>query len=150
MSLFQFGFQRTSCSSSGSFDPGQHAFVPDHMPAIEESGLGIVEYQSALSTVSDVANPTPTKKRRLRGTYIQYSPKDRAKIGQYGLEHGNESVVSLATNKTKTVFINRAHSKIMFILVIQFARATRALPSEGNHRDGQGLLVADGHLDLSA
>ena len=90
MSLFQFGFQRTSCSSSGSFDPGQHAFVPDHMPAIEESGLGIVEYQSALSTVSDVADPTPTKKRRLLGTYIQYSPKDRAKIGQYALEHGNE------------------------------------------------------------
>ena len=46
--------------------------------------------------------------------------------------------------------ITTTHSKIMFILVIQFARATRAPPSEGHHRDGQGLLVADGHLDLSA
>ena len=30
------------------------------------------------------------KKRRLRGTYTQYSPRDRTKIGQYALEHGNE------------------------------------------------------------
>ena len=90
MSLFRFGFQRATSSSSEGAGPSRGVSLPDHMPAFEESGLGMVEFESATLTVSDLADPTPTKKRRLRGTYTHYSPRDRAKIGQYALENGNE------------------------------------------------------------
>ena len=40
---------------------------------------------------ADLADPTPTKKRRQRGTYTHYKAKDRAKIGKYALENGNTS-----------------------------------------------------------
>ena len=49
--------------------------VPAHMPTLEESGLGTVEYESTLTRVSDLADPTPTKKRRQRGTYTHYKAK---------------------------------------------------------------------------
>ena len=90
MSLFQFGFTCVSNSSPGCSQE-QSLSVPAHMPTLEESGLGTVEYESTLTRVPDLADPTPTKKRRQRGTYTHYKAKDRAKIGKYALENGNTS-----------------------------------------------------------
>ena len=87
MSLFQFGFTHVSNSSPGCSQE-QSLFVPAHMPTLEESGFGTVEYESTLTRVSDLADPTPTKKRRQRGTYTHYKAKDHAKIGKYALENG--------------------------------------------------------------
>ena len=78
MSLFQFGFTRASSSSCDSSQE-ERIPVPAHMPTQEESGLGIVEYNSTMSSVSELCDPTTTKKR----------PSDRAKIGKYALENGN-------------------------------------------------------------
>ena len=75
MSLFQFGFSHVSMQQQ---------------PTQEDSGLGIVEYNSALSSVSDSCDPTTSsKRRRQRGTYTHYMPSDCAKIGKYALENGN-------------------------------------------------------------
>ena len=90
MSLFQFGFTCVSNSSPGCSQE-QSLSVPAHMPTLEESGLGTVEYESTLTRVPDLADPTPTKKRRQRGTYTHYKAKDRTKIGKYTLENGNMS-----------------------------------------------------------
>ena len=86
MSLFQFGFSRVSNSSPGC--PPERT-VPAHMPTQEETGLGVVEYESTLTSLSDLADPTTSTKRRQRGTYTHYQAKDRAKIGKYALENGN-------------------------------------------------------------
>ena len=44
-----------------------------------------------MRAVSDLADPQPTKKtRNLRGSYTKYSSKQRAAIGKYALENGNE------------------------------------------------------------
>ena len=88
MSLFQFGFIRASSSCCDSSQE-ERVPVPAHMPTQEESGLGIVEYNSTMSSVSELCDPTTTKKRRQRGTYTHYTPSDRAKIGKYALENGN-------------------------------------------------------------
>ena len=92
MSLFQFGFQCASSSSSNSAaqDQQQKDSPPGHMPTFEESGLGMVEYESTLTIVTDLADPAPTTKRRLQGMYTHYLAKDRVCIGKYALENGNE------------------------------------------------------------
>ena len=57
------------------------ATVP-HLPSIDESGLGTVEYGEVTRAVSDVVEPKPAKKsRNLRGTYTKYSSKQREDIG---------------------------------------------------------------------
>ena len=89
MSLFQFGFTRISNSSPGCSQDERVSSVPAHMPTQEDSGLGAVEYESAMNSVSDLCDPTTSKKRRQRGTYTHYTPSDRAKIGKYALENGN-------------------------------------------------------------
>ena len=50
----------------------------------------MAEYESTLSSVTDLADPTPAKKCQLRDAYTHYSNKDRAKIGQYALENSND------------------------------------------------------------
>ena len=80
MSLLQFGFLRVSNSTPGC----------SHIPTLEESGLGAVEYESAVSSVSNLSDPTATnKKRRQQGIYTNYTVSNRAKIGKYALENGN-------------------------------------------------------------
>ena len=88
MSLFQFGFQRVvhqeRVESRGDED------VPDHMPSVSDSGLGSLEYSQVSAAVSELADPSPAKKRRARGTYMCYTAAQRAQIGRYALENGNE------------------------------------------------------------
>ena len=51
--LFQFRFvHKVSQDVSSSVDS-----IPAHMPSLEESGLGMVEYESMKTAVSDVADP---------------------------------------------------------------------------------------------
>ena len=68
-------------------------FVPPHMPSIEESGLGRVEYDQTIADVSDEADPLPKAKkpRSPRGTYSVYTPENCVVIGKYALENGNKS-----------------------------------------------------------
>ena len=63
--------------------------VPVHMPTLHEAGLGRVEFDQVSAAATELADPTP-KKRRVRGTYTQYSAEQRAKIGKFALENGNE------------------------------------------------------------
>ena len=89
MSLFQFGFRR--CNSNPSQSTLQSDEVPSHMPSYESSGLGRVQYEECISRVSELSDPQPAKKRRLRCTYTSYTPVVRAKIGKWALENGNKS-----------------------------------------------------------
>ena len=57
------------------------------MPSLESSGLGRVEYNECLDQVSELADPNPSKKRKVRGAY---TPADRARIGKYATENGNK------------------------------------------------------------
>lgn len=68
MSLFQFRCQHTLYISSSSVGagPSQGVSLPDHTPAFEEPEHGMVEFESTISTVSDLADPTPMK--TIRGT----------------------------------------------------------------------------------
>ena len=86
MSLFQFGFKRSSNHS-----PSSSGNVSYFIPALEDSGLGRVEYDNVSASVSELADPTPAaKKGKTRGRYTHYSAEDRASIGKYALENGNE------------------------------------------------------------
>ena len=70
--LLQFGFSRCHvnvCSSSSTS-------VPVHMLSQEESGLGVTEYESALSNVADHADPENKGRKGPRGSYTHYSAKD--------------------------------------------------------------------------
>ena len=43
------------------------------------------------ANITELTDPTPTAKRRkTRGKYTVFTPKDRADIGRYALENGNE------------------------------------------------------------
>lgn len=89
MSLFQFGFSRRPvnvCSSSSTS-------VPAHMPTLEESGLGVLEYESSLSNVADHADPENKGRRGPQGSHTHYSAKDKAVIGKYALENGNINAI---------------------------------------------------------
>ena len=86
MSLFQFGLRRVP--------QGQDSRVGNnpvrHMPTVAESGLGSVEYNQVCEAVSELTDPSPAKERRARGKYTHYTPAQRAQIGRYALENGNE------------------------------------------------------------
>ena len=61
------------------------------MPSFDKSGLGRIEYDTVSgSTASDLADPSPAKKKKERGNYTQYSPQQRASIGKYAFQNGNE------------------------------------------------------------
>ena len=88
MSLFQFGVRRASAASP-SQDHSES--FPTHMPNLEESGLGRVEFEHSLkSGVGSLADPAEaaTKKRKARGKYVRYTAEQRASVGKYALENG--------------------------------------------------------------
>lgn len=90
MSLFQYGFHQSS-RLVATVETGESQNAPPHMPSIEESGLGRVEYDSITASTSELADPTPTtKKRKTRVKYTVYKGEHRAQIGKYALENGNE------------------------------------------------------------
>ena len=63
------------------------------MPTLAESGLGRVEFDATLNNgIGELADPAPSasKKRKVRGKYTVYTPEQRASIGKYALENGNE------------------------------------------------------------
>ena len=110
MSLFQFGIRRLSSAQRRPVDENESA-LPSHMPSLPESGLGQVEFDAiASSEVSQLADPAPSasKKRKKRGKYVQYTPEDRARIGRYALENGNER----ARLKFQPSFSNLSESTI--------------------------------------
>ena len=61
------------------------------MPSHEDSGLGRTEYEECISQISELSDPHPSKKRKLRGTYAVYTAADRARIGKYAAENGNKN-----------------------------------------------------------
>ena len=98
MSLFQFGFKRKLSSSTG-LEPASSCQASSHqittMPTLEESGLGQIEYNHVSEKVSNLVDQTstegePSSKKKTRGPYTMYTPEDRAQIGKYALENGNE------------------------------------------------------------
>ena len=93
MSLFQHGFSRVVEQRNEAEARCSGTFVPDHLPSMNESGLGVVEYREVTRAVSELSDPqpqAPAKKRNPRGSYTKYTPKQRADIGKYALENGNE------------------------------------------------------------
>ena len=62
MSLFQFGFNRVVQQQVGTDSRVSGTVVP-HLPSINESGLGMVEYREVTRAVSDLSDPSPAKKK---------------------------------------------------------------------------------------
>ena len=64
------------------------------LPTLNESGLGRSEYDKVITAVCDeVADSVPAKKRRggsSGSTYTTYAAEQRARIGKYALQNGNE------------------------------------------------------------
>ena len=55
------------------------------------SGQGRFEYEQVTTAVcNELADSVPAKKRHGSGTYTSYTAEQRAKIGRYALENGNE------------------------------------------------------------
>lgn len=84
MSLFQFGFTRSTSSSS------REEFVPRYLPQQDESGLNNEEYRNVSTVVATLSDPTGPVKRKRRGKYTVYTDEDRAKIGRYASINGND------------------------------------------------------------
>ena len=90
MSLFRFGFTASS-SASATEDTPTRPTLPNYLPQASECGLGVEEHSTVTAFVSQLANPEPeAKKRKTKGNYTHYSDEDRAKIGKYATENGNE------------------------------------------------------------
>ena len=108
MSLFQFGFARKR-SASPDREPEDDRFPP-HFPKQRESGLGKEEYRAVGNAVVDLSDPNRPKEpvRRKRGKYATYTEQDRAKIGKYTAEIGNE----LAHPKFVEAFSNLKESSV--------------------------------------
>ena len=90
MSLFQYGVRRLSKSQVQN---DQEITAPSHIPTLAELGLGRVEFKMTLASgIGELADPAPSaaKKRKMRGNYARYTPEQRASIGKYALENGNE------------------------------------------------------------
>ena len=92
MSLFQFGFRPVAVPEHETDDRTR---APDNtsFPTLQESGLGIVEYDAVTQSLEGPPQeePPPSKKRRgSSGNYSTYKATTRAKIGKYALENGNE------------------------------------------------------------
>ena len=97
MSLFQFGVRHVS-TSQGQNNEGESA-APSHVPTLAESGLGRVEFDATLNNgIGELTDPAPSasKKRKVKGKYTVYTPEQRASIGKYALENGNESQASFS------------------------------------------------------
>ena len=138
MSLLQFGFrvvQQSDAANSG--DSGTD--VP-HLPSINESGFGLADGEVARA-VSDLSNPLPAKRGNLRGSYTKYTPKQRANIGRYALENGNErarrrfsiefpKLTKSAIRNFKKSFkeLQKRNKELMFHPVTEIVSKTRGRP----------------------
>ena len=91
MSLFQFGF-RPVAAVQDEENVVDQAVASAHLPTLGESGLGRVEYNQVARAVSELVEPSTSKKKRGKGNggYTHYTAVQRAKIGKYALENGNE------------------------------------------------------------
>ena len=90
MSLFQFGFTTVNSSQQSSQSGGSDS-LPDYLPQASKCGLGVKKHSTVTSFVSELADPASVgKKRKTKGHYTHYSNEDRAKIGKYASENGNE------------------------------------------------------------
>ncbi len=89
MALFQYGFKPSSSSSSSTFlNEKEHPVsVPSHLPQHSESGSSVAEHANVTAAVSELANPY---KKQKRGKYAVYTDEDRAQIGKYAAQNGNE------------------------------------------------------------
>jgi hypothetical protein len=87
MSFFQFGLRRLPSPDSAEQVEARDAA---YLPSVSESGLGTTEHSQVCEAVAELADPSPAKKRRACGSYTNYSPADRAQIGRYAFENGNE------------------------------------------------------------
>ena len=92
MSLFQCGFRPAVDVREGENEDVDQPFVSANLPTLDESGLGGVEYNQVTRAVSELADPSTSKRKRGRGsgTYTHYTAEQHAKIGKYMLENGNE------------------------------------------------------------
>ena len=77
--------------ASPDHEPEEEQFPP-HFPEQTESGLGKEEYRAVGNAVVDLTDPNRPEEpvRRKRGMYATYTEQDRAKIGKYAAENGNE------------------------------------------------------------
>ena len=82
MSLFDCGFRRISRSENSETEQ-QSIVTPPHVPSVEDSGLGRLEYDEMVANrVPDLADPSPSKRRRVsRGKYTVYTAESHTKIG---------------------------------------------------------------------
>ena len=90
MSLFRFGFRPLTPATSPATSEINEAEFCSTLPTLSESGLGVVEYQQVATAVNKKLAAPPAKRRRGSGTYSTYTPTQRAMIGKYALENGNE------------------------------------------------------------
>ena len=90
MSLFRFGFRPLTPTTSPATSEINEAEFCSTLPTLSESGLGVVEYQQVATAVNKELAAPPAKWRRGSGTYSTYTPTQRAMIGKYALENGNE------------------------------------------------------------
>lgn len=64
--------------------------VQSYLPSVSDCGIGIEEHLSVTNSVSELADPEPSrKKEKTRGKYAEYSDEDRAMIGKYASQNGN-------------------------------------------------------------
>ena len=83
MFLFQFGFTRASSSCDTENGIQEPLDIPTYLPNVSECGLGVEEHSIVTTSVSELADPEPSRrKRKTRGKYTEYSDEDRAKIGR--------------------------------------------------------------------
>ena len=102
MSLLQHRFSGVVEQRNEAEPRGSGTFVPDHLPLMNESGLGMVEYREVTRAVSELSDPQPQvpgKKRNSRGGYTKCTPKQHAVIGKYALENGNEKATCQFLNQ---------------------------------------------------
>ena len=94
MSLHRYFSRVSSESNTALSSPTTPA---QHIPNLLESGLGTVEHLAVTDAVIDLSDPTQQaqlqtrKEKAKRKCYTHYTDQQRAKIGKYALEHGNEN-----------------------------------------------------------
>ena len=74
MSLYRFGF-RPVTAAQDSEDVADQPFVSSNLPTLDESGLGLVEYNQVTRAVSELVEPSSSKKKRGKssGSYTHYT-----------------------------------------------------------------------------
>ena len=94
MSLHRYFSRVSSESNTALSSPTTPA---QHIPNLLDSGLGTVEHRVVTDAVIDLSDPTQqaqlqTRKEKAKSKcYTHYTDQQRAKIGKYALEHGNEN-----------------------------------------------------------